>query len=68
MSGRKCQSPAVSGKARCRMHGGAAGSGVPKGEANGNYRHGRFTCEAPEQRRELNGWITQRAELAQEVA
>jgi hypothetical protein len=28
------------------MHGGAAGSGAPKGEHNGNWRHGRFTCEA----------------------
>jgi hypothetical protein len=28
------------------MHGGAAGSGAPKGERNGNWRHGRFTCEA----------------------
>jgi hypothetical protein len=26
-SGAPCQAPAVSGKARCRMHGGAAGSG-----------------------------------------
>ena len=44
--GTPCQSPAVTGKTRCRMHGGAAGSGAPKGERNGNWRHGRFTCEA----------------------
>ena len=37
--GRPCQSPAVAGKARCRMHGGAAGSGAPKGKRNGKYRH-----------------------------
>lgn len=30
------------------MHGSSIGSGAPKGEANGNYRHGRFTCEALE--------------------
>ena len=41
---------------RCRMHGGAS-PGAPKGEANGSYRHGRFTCEAIERRRELNAWI-----------
>ena len=28
-SGKACMSPAVSGKSRCRMHGGAAGSGAP---------------------------------------
>ena len=44
-SGKHCQSPAVKGKARCRMHGGAAGSGGPKGARNGNYKHGRYTAE-----------------------
>jgi hypothetical protein len=28
------------------MHGGAPGSGGPKGRANGNYQHGRYTAEA----------------------
>jgi hypothetical protein len=27
-SGKACRSPAVQGKKRCRMHGGAAGSGA----------------------------------------
>ena len=44
--GTPCQSPAVTGKTRCRMHGGAAGSGAPKGRRNGKYRHGGFTTEA----------------------
>ncbi len=44
-SGAPCRAPKVTGKSRCRMHGGAAGSGAPKGERNGNWRHGRFTCE-----------------------
>jgi hypothetical protein len=30
-SGKPCMSPAVNGKMRCRMHGGAAGSGAPRG-------------------------------------
>src|SRR6267378_4224157 len=34
------------GKRRCRMHGGAPGSGGPKGPRNGNYKHGRYTAEA----------------------
>lgn len=29
-TGQPCRSPAVTGKQRCRMHGGAAGSGAPK--------------------------------------
>jgi hypothetical protein len=27
------------------MHGGAQGSGGPKGARNGNYKHGRYTAE-----------------------
>ncbi len=27
------------------MHGGADGSGAPKGARNGNYKHGRYTKE-----------------------
>jgi hypothetical protein len=40
-------------KVRCRMHGGAPGSGAPFGRRNGNYRHGYFTAEAKEQRLQL---------------
>jgi hypothetical protein len=40
-SGTPCRSPAVTGRRRCRMHGGAPGSGGPKGRRNGNYKHGR---------------------------
>ncbi|WP_370160928.1 HGGxSTG domain-containing protein [Limimaricola soesokkakensis] len=32
--GTPCQAPAVAGKARCPMHGGAAGSGAPKDNRN----------------------------------
>jgi len=39
------------------MHGGAAGSGAPKGERNGNWRHGRFTCEAVAERRAARGLL-----------
>ena len=41
-SGGSCRSPAVSGKMRCRMHGGAPGSGAPLGNKNA-LKHGRFT-------------------------
>jgi hypothetical protein len=49
-SGTPCRSPAVRGKRRCRMHGGAAGSGAPIGNKNA-MRHGRYTAEAVAERR-----------------
>ena len=33
-NGTPCASPAVAGKKRCRMHGGAPGSGAPRGNQN----------------------------------
>src|SRR5829696_6610140 len=56
-SGRPCQAPAVVGRARCRMHGGAKGSGGPRGTRNGNYKHGRYTAEAKQRRLQLTQWI-----------
>jgi hypothetical protein len=44
-SGTPCKNPIVTGRKRCRMHGGAAGSGAPTGKRHGNYRHGRFSKE-----------------------
>jgi hypothetical protein len=37
------------------------------GEANGMYRHGRYTNDAIARRRELNGWIKAMGELAEEI-
>jgi hypothetical protein len=44
-SGAPCKSTPVTGRRRCRMHGGADGSGAPQGARNGNYKHGRYTKE-----------------------
>jgi hypothetical protein len=52
---RPCRSPVVTGRRRCRMHGGAPGSGGPKGPRNGNYKHGRYTAEVIASRR----WLRQ---------
>jgi hypothetical protein len=41
----------MKGKKRCRLHG-SASPGAPKGERNGNYKHGRRTREAVAQRQE----------------
>lgn len=43
-SGHSCNAPAVRGKRRCRMHGGAAGSGAPTGNQNA-VTHGMRTQE-----------------------
>jgi uncharacterized protein YjcR len=43
--GTPCQSPAVQGKKRCRMHGGAKGSGAPVGNQNA-LKHGLYTAES----------------------
>ena len=51
-SGGPCRSPAVHGKTRCRMHGGAAGSGAPRGNRNAR-KHGLFTRDAIAERREM---------------
>ncbi len=66
-SERLCQSPRVKGKGRCRMHGGAKGSGAPKGKKNGRYEHGMFTCEAIEQRREIRALIAEMRAVAEGI-
>ena len=45
--GTPCMSPAVSGKIRCRMHGGAKGTGAPIGNKNA-YKTGLHTSESKE--------------------
>lgn len=52
---------------RCRMHGGTS-PGAPKGEKNGSYRHGLFTCDAIERRRQLTTWIKSARKMAEEIA
>jgi hypothetical protein len=48
-TGRPCRAPAMA-NGRCRMHGGGS-PGAPKGERNGNYRHGLRIEEAVARRR-----------------
>ena len=51
-SGTPCQSPAVNGKRRCRMHGGGARSGGQPGNQNA-LKHGAYSAEAARERRKL---------------
>lgn len=41
-SGQPCKSAPVKGKKRCRMHGGAQGSGAPMGNQNA-LKHGYYS-------------------------
>ena len=38
------------------------------GEANGMYRHGRYTNDAMARRHELNAWIRAMRDMAEEIA
>ena len=44
-NGEPCRCPAIKGKSRCRLHGGAKGSGAPRGNTNALV-HGGSTAEA----------------------
>ena len=65
-SGGACRSPAVSGRKRCRMHGGAPGSGAPK--ANQNARtQSLFTRDAIAERRGVQALLRESRKLLEEM-
>jgi hypothetical protein len=59
-----CRAPAVRGKRRCRMHGGAPGSGAPRRNQNAR-RHGRFTGDAIAERKQVQGLLGEARKLLQ---
>ena len=61
-SGQSCRLPAVSGKRRCRMHGGAAGSGAPRGNRNA-LKHGLYTRTAKAEHRRAQELMRQSRKL-----
>ena len=54
--GGSCRSPAVRGRRRCRMHGGAPGSGAPRGNQNAR-QHGLFTRDAIAERKRIQALL-----------
>ena len=52
--GRPCRAPAVRDKKRCRMHGGAKGSGAPKGNRNAQ-KSGIYSTQS-----KMISWYVQR--------
>jgi len=65
-SGKLCRSPAVGGKKRCRMHGGAPGSGAPPGNQN-TFQHGLYTQDAIDQRRQIHDLLRQSRKLLSDM-
>ena len=65
-AGGSCRSPAVPGKRRCRMHGGAPGSGAPSGNQNAR-RHGLFTGEAIAERRQIGALLGEVRKMLREM-
>ena len=65
-SGGACRSPAVSGRKRCRMHGGAHGSGAPTANQNA-CKHGLFTRNAIAERRQIQALLGEARKLLEEM-
>jgi hypothetical protein len=61
-----CRSPAVHGKKRCRMHGGAQGSSAPRANQNAR-KHGLFTRDAIEERRGIRALLGEAGKLLREM-
>ena len=65
-SGGSCRSPAIGGKKRCRMHGGAPGSGAPPGNQNA-LKNGHFTREKRAERRRFSEQLRQARQFLAEI-
>ncbi|MFT4116152.1 HGGxSTG domain-containing protein [Bradyrhizobium sp.] len=65
-NGVPCRMPALRGKARCRMHGGAEGSGAPPGNRNA-MKHGVFTSEAIDARKSVRALLIDAQRLLREL-
>jgi uncharacterized protein YjcR len=65
-SGNACRSPAVHGNKRCRMHGGAPGSGAPRANRNAR-KHGRFSREALAEHRQIQALLGEARKLLEEM-
>lgn len=63
--GTTCQSPAVRGKQRCRLHGGAKGSGAPTGNQNA-LKHGLYTRESLEFQRQVRELLREGTKMIKE--
>lgn len=56
-NGRPCRAPAVRGRRRCRMHGGAKNSGAQKRNTNA-LKHGHTTREVKSIRKQIRSALS----------
>lgn len=64
--GLACRAPAMCGKLRCRMHGGAPGSGAPRGNHNART-HGAFTRDRIAERRSIRELLGEAGKLLEKM-
>ena len=64
--GTSCQAPAVRGKKRCRMHGGAKGTGAPVGNENA-LKHGMYTRETLAFQKHVRDLLREGAKTVEEI-
>ena len=64
--GGACHAPAMHSKKRCRLHGGAPGSGAPRANRNA-CKHGRFTVDAIAERRRIEALLEEARKLLEEM-
>ena len=65
-AGTPCAKPREPGRPRCRMHGGAPGWGAPRGNKNA-LKHGLYTREAIQERRQLRALMRQSRRLIRDI-
>ncbi|WP_276202381.1 HGGxSTG domain-containing protein [Sulfitobacter geojensis] len=63
--GTACQAPSVRGKKRCRMHGGAKGSGAPVGNQNA-FKHGMYTHDSLEFQKHVRDLLREGSRIIEE--
>lgn len=63
--GTPCKSPSVSGRKKCRMHGGT-NKGAPKGNKNA-MSHGQTTSKVKAVRKAVRHMLKESRKLAQEI-
>jgi hypothetical protein len=61
-----CRSPAVHDEKRCRMHGGAQGSGAPRANRNAR-KQGLFTRDAIAERKRIRALLGEARKLMEEM-
>lgn len=65
--GTLCQTSPVTGKKRCRMHGGAKGSGAPKGNNNA-FKHGCYSAKAIRTEQKIRKLLKESIEFLKKIS